>query len=152
MMKHLTNSSKYHQSYFIPKNPQKYKGEMPIRCLSSWELKVCQTFDNNPNILQWVSEPLGIPYLHPFKPPGRNASKYYPDYMVIYVDRMGVQHSEIVEVKPSNETFMESAKSKKNKAAFILNQAKWTAARQFAKYNGMTFRVITEKDIFSGKR
>jgi hypothetical protein len=49
---------------------------------------------------------------------------------------------------------MENAgKSKHNQAHAILNAAKWEAARAYCKSKGISFRVITEKDMFhQGKR
>jgi hypothetical protein len=61
---------------------------------------------------------------------------------------------ELIEVKPDNQTTMENAgKSKHNQAHAILNAAKWEAARAYCKSKGISFRVITEKDMFhQGKR
>lgn len=155
MKNHLPNPEKYSQSYFQPTNPSKYKGTMPIRCLSSWEYKVCKMFDTHPGILYWASEGLAIPYVHPIKSLQRQQqviSKYYPDYIVVYVDKFGKQHKEIVEVKPSRQAFMEAAKSKKEKLDVIVNTAKWNAARQFCKQYGYSFRILTERDLYPGKK
>ncbi len=61
---------------------------------------------------------------------------------------------ELIEVKPDNQVTMESAgKSKHNQLAVALNMAKWEAARAYCKSKGMSFRVVTEKDMFhNGKR
>lgn len=155
MKNHLPNPGKFSQGFYQPINPDKYKGKMPIRCLSSWEFKVCKMFDTNPSVLMWSSESLEIKYIHPFKSAqaGRQVvSRYYPDYVVVYVDRLGNKHHEIVEVKPKRQAFMEAAKSKKEKMDVVLNKAKWDAARLFARNAGYTFRILTEDSIFSGKR
>lgn len=155
MKHHLPNPDKFSQGFYTPLNPDKYKGKMPIRCLQSWEFKVCKMFDLNPNVLFWQSESIAIKYLNPFKRANGHPNpiqQYYPDYVVVYVDKFGKQHKEIVEVKPYRQSFMEAAKSKKEKAEVILNTAKWEAAHEFARRAGYTFRVITEKDIFGGKR
>lgn len=155
MKNHLPNPGKYTQGFYTPINPSKYKGKMPIRCLSSWEMKVCKMFDTNPAILYWSSESIAIEYVNPIKSALNNrrvVSKYYPDFLVVYVDKFGKQHTEIVEVKPFNQTLMEAARGKKQKLDVLLNHAKWAAARAFAKRSGISFRIITERDIFSGKR
>lgn len=109
----------------------------------------------NPNVLYWSSESLAIQYVHPIKSAQRGhqvISKYYPDYVVIYVDKLGKQHKEVVEVKPSRQAFMEAAKTKKEKLDVIVNSAKWEAARAFCRQYGYTFRILTEREIHAGKR
>jgi hypothetical protein len=155
-MRHfLPNPTKFSQSYYELINPEKYQGALPIRCLSSWETKVCQMFDLNPSVLYWASEPMAISYINPVKTmlnKRETISKYYPDYVVIYVDKFGKKHKEIVEVKPAKQAFMEMAKTRKEKIDVMVNTAKWNAARAFASKYGYTFRILTEYDIFSGKR
>jgi hypothetical protein len=136
------------KSIFIPKHPEKYIGTLPCISRSSWEFAVMSTFDTNNNVLFWASESLKIPYLNPFT---SRVANYYPDFLVIYQDKNGKQRKEIIEVKPANETIMEKAKTKKDKAAVALNMCKWQAAVTFAKNNGMTFRVLNESDIFGKK-
>lgn len=155
MRNFLPNPNKYTQSFFQPRNPNKYRGQMPIRCLSAWERKVCEMFDTNPSILYWASEPFGIEYINPIKSLVSKrtiVSKYYPDYLVVYVDKFGKKHSELIEVKPKRQAFREAAKTKKEKLDVVLNEAKWAAARAFAKANGLSFRILTEDQIYSGKR
>lgn len=133
------------KSTFIPKNPDKYIGDYPIICRSSWENTMCLYFDTHPNVLFWASESLKIPYVNPFT---KKIANYYPDFLIIIKDKNGKQHRQILEIKPKSQTVLESAKSNSDKAALALNMFKWSAATQFAKNNGMTFRVLTEADIF----
>ena len=72
----------------------------------------------------------------------------------MYADAKGTQHVELIEVKPDNQTVKENlGRSKHNQAHWVINQAKWEAARAWCKQKKITFRVITEKDIFhSGRR
>jgi hypothetical protein len=155
MKNHLPNPNKYNQGFYIPLNPHKYSGKLPIRCLSSWEFKVCKMMDLNENVISWASESVGIKYINPIKSVqyGKEfISTYYPDYTIVYIDKFGKKHKELVEVKPKRQAFMEAAKSKKEKLDVILNTAKWQAARAFAAQYGYKFRIITEDDIFGGKR
>ena len=51
---------------FTPSNPQKYIGDPNnIIYRSSWECKVMNWLDKNPDILSWASEELIIPYISP---------------------------------------------------------------------------------------
>lgn len=142
-------SRSYVQGFYTPKNPEKYKGGKQPIFRSSWELKVMQMFDNNPNISSWASESLKIPYQNPFT---GKYTVYVPDFVVTYVDAKGNQKAEIIEVKPAKETFLEEAKSQRAKAAFALNTYKWAAAQAFAKHHGMTFRVMNEANIFNNPK
>ena len=65
------------------------------------------------------------------------------------MDSNGKKHAEVIEVKPQKETTLEAAgKSVRAQAAAILNMAKWEAARQWCRAQGLTFRVVTENEIF----
>lgn len=139
----------YVQGQYKPVNPSKYVGTYPIVFRSSWEFKVMQMFDVNPNIMSWASESLKIPYQNPFT---GKYTVYVPDFVVTYVDAKGNQRAEIIEVKPAKETFLEQAKSQKAKAAVALNTFKWAAAQAFARNHGMTFRVMNEGNIFNNPK
>jgi hypothetical protein len=142
-------AGKYFQGSYTPVNPTKYVGTYPIYFRSSWEHKVMQLFDSNPNILTWSSESIKIPYQNPFT---GKYTVYVPDFVVTYVDAKGNQIAEIIEVKPAKETFLEKAKSQRAKAAVALNTFKWAAAQAFAKHHGMTFRVMNEENIFNNPK
>ena len=79
---------------------------------------------------------------------------YVPDFFIQYKTKKGKNMVELIEVKPDNQVTMESAgKSKHNQLAVALNMEKWEAARAYCKSKGLSFRVVTEKDMFhSGKR
>lgn len=142
-------SRSYIQGYYTPINPAKYVGKHPIIYRSSWEHKVMVMLDTNPNINSWASESIKIPYQNPFT--GKN-TVYVPDFVVNYTDADGRQRAEIIEVKPAKETFLEQAKSQQAKAAVALNTFKWSAAHEFAKHHGMTFRVMTENNIYNNPK
>lgn len=139
----------YVQGQYKPVNPSKYVGTYPIVFRSSWEHKVMVMFDTNPNISSWASESLKIPYQNPFT---GKYTVYVPDFVVTYVDAKGNQKAEIIEVKPAKETFLEQAKSQRAKAAVALNTYKWAAAQAFANHHGMSFRVMTENNIFNNPK
>lgn len=141
--------SKYHQGKYQIKNPSKYIGNKQPTYRSSWELTFCMFCDNNPAVLQWASEAIHINYRNPFT--GRNTI-YVPDFLVIYQDKNGQTHGEIIEVKPTSQTTMESARSVKDKAAVALNMYKWQAAQAYCKAHGLKFRVVNENHIYSGTK
>ena len=142
---------KYTQGQFVPKNPQKLIGGKTPRFRSSWELRCMSFLDTHPNVVQWGSECVTIPYVNPLT--GKK-TVYVPDFMVEYMDQRGNRRLEMIEVKPRKESVMEAAKSKRDRAFVILNTAKWTAAIKFCSKYGIQFRVINEDDIFvqKGKR
>lgn len=138
--------SKYSQGIFEVKNKEKYVGKKKPYMRSSWEQVFARMCDNNPAIIQWASEPFMIPYRNPFT--GKNTI-YVPDFLVIYIDKKGNKHGEVIEIKPKKESSMQYAKSKRDQAATILNMAKWQVAQVWCKSKGFKFRVITEDMIFA---
>lgn len=141
-------SLKYAKGEFIPKNPQKYVGKTPITYRSAWELSFMQLLDKHPNIINWASESVQIPYYNPFT---KRNTVYIPDFLIVYLDKNSKMHSEIVEIKPLKETLSEMAKSKRDKFAVALNTIKWSAAQAYCKKAGITFRVMTEEQLFRTK-
>lgn len=151
---------------FVPKNPRKYLGNNidNIVYRSSWELTCCNTFDNSESILGWMSESLpsnhvhegisGIPYRNPFT---GKWTIYVPDFFVIYIDRNGKKHAEVMEIKPLAELppVMSGMHHKANplkEAKQVLNAAKYEAAFDFCAKRGWRFRVVTEKDLFARRK
>jgi hypothetical protein len=148
---------KFKQGYYEPQNPEKYNGPLPIIYRSSYELKVCQFFDRNINILEWASETaiwggesVPVPYM---KPTTGRVHRYFPDYIVKAKDRHGKITERLIEVKPSSQARKPRKTSNLKSYAtqmttFSINEAKWEAATRFAKEHGMLFEVLTEKEIF----
>ncbi len=143
--------SKWAQGIFVPKNPNKYVGKHKPRYRSGWELTFMMFCDNHDGVISWASEALSIPYRHPLT---GKVTQYVPDFFVMYEDKFGRKKAEIVEIKPKKQSLIESkVASAKDKAIVAINHAKWAAAMAYAKQAGLTFRVITEDDIFyKGKR
>lgn len=142
--------AKWAQGNFTPKNPQKYVGKHTPRYRSGWELTFMTFCDSNDNILYWASEAIKIPYKNPLtgKP-----TIYVPDFFVVYQNKFGQQVAEIVEIKPKKQSIIESKRaSAKDRAIVAVNHAKWAAASAYCRLQGLTFRVITEDDIFYNGR
>lgn len=137
--------AKYSQGKYQIKNPEKYVGKGMPTYRSSWEFAFMNFCDDNPAVLQWASEAIHVNYRNPFT--GKNTI-YVPDFLIIYLDKNGKKHGEVIEVKPSTQTTMEAARSIRDKAAVALNMYKWDAARKFCASQGLSFRVVNENDIF----
>ena len=143
------NNSKYHQSYFEPKNRNKFSGSYPIICRSLLERKFCEYLDTNDEILFWNSEGLTIQYISIVD---NKQHKYYPDFIFkTKTERV------IVEVKPSGhlikpkEPKKQTVRSLKNyrisMKIYLTNYSKFEAAKKFAAENGFKFVWITEQEI-----
>ena len=141
---------KWAQGIYVPKNPQKYIGNHKPRYRSGWELTFMTFCDGNDNVIYWASESMRIPYKHPLtgKP-----TIYVPDFLVVYQNKFGKQVAEVVEIKPKKQSIIESkVASAKDRMVVAINHAKWAAAMAYCKSQGLTFRVITEDDIFYNGR
>lgn len=147
-------SNKNHKR-FIPKNPQKYKGDINnIVSRSSWEWKLMNFFDMNRAVLTWSSEEIVVPYF--FKLDGK-MHRYYVDFYFTAYDSDKNLKKILVEVKPEAQTKppippkRKTEKSMKNHLDAIVtyhkNMAKWEAATKFCKLNGIEFKIITEKHL-----
>ena len=141
--------SKFSQGIFEVQNLEKYVGGKAPYFRSSWELAFMRMCDSHPNITKWASENVKIPYLHPQT--GKYAN-YVPDFMIQYVDKNGTEHVELIEIKPSNQTTMENAKTLGQKWQTAINAAKWTAAQEWCKRKGIRFKVINEDQIFQNNK
>lgn len=137
---------KFAQGRFEMKNPDKYVGTRRPLARSSWEFVFMRMLDEHPGVFNWASESVQIPYRDPLT---GKYTIYVPDFFVVYKDKNGKKHAELVEVKPTNQTRLESVgKSLFNQEQYIKNMAKWEAANAWCRQQGIKFRVINEGDIF----
>ena len=142
--------AKWAQGFYVPKNPEKYIGINKPRYRSSWELTFMMFADNNDKVLKWASESIQIPYRNPLT--GKNTI-YVPDFLIVYQNRSGQPITELVEIKPKKQTLLEEKITNvRDRAAVVVNHAKWGAANAWARRNGITFRVITEDQMFANGR
>jgi hypothetical protein len=138
--------SKFAQGRFEMKNPAKYVGKKIPLARSSWEFVFMRMLDEHQGVENWASESIQIPYRDPMT---GKYTIYVPDFFVVYKDKTGKKHAEVVEVKPQSQTLRESVgKSRYNQEQYIKNMAKWEAATAWCKQQGIRFRVVNEGDIF----
>ena len=82
---------------FKPKNYKKYKGDpTKIYYRSLWERRFMVYCDNNPNIIEWGSEEIIIPYRSPVD---KKVHRYFPDFYIKYRNNSGEVKREIIEVR-----------------------------------------------------
>ena len=143
--------ARFAQGKFRLKFPEKYSGTRMPTYRSSWEYTFMKFCDEHPSVSQWASEAVQIPYRNPLT--GKQTI-YVPDFFIVYADKGGKQKVELVVVKPKNQAVKENlGRSRSNQAHYIMNMAKWSAAKSWCKQKGIFFRVITEEDIFhQGRR
>lgn len=148
--------SGYRQGKFRPKNPQKYKGDpLSIIYRSSYEYKLLEFCDLNESVLEYKSEEFFIPYRSPID---GKIHRYFPDVYMKYKDTNGNIKKIIIEVKP-NKDLIEPEKNPKRKTkswaysvkTWAVNQAKFSAAREYCADRGYEFQIFTEKQLFGHK-
>ena len=139
---------------FVPKNPQKYKGD-PTKIVyrSSWELRFMKLLDERDDIIQWASEELAIPYKSPID---GKWHRYFPDFLVRMRDRSGNIVVKMIEIKPRAQAVPPKPKAKGSKptkkylqevATYGINNAKWLAAKDYCEDHRWEFVVLTEKEL-----
>lgn len=140
-----------YKGYFKPRNPSKYKGD-PTNIIyrSRWESKFMNYLDSHPDVLQWASEELIIPYRSPVD---GKMHRYFPDFLVRKRNPQGVIETLLIEIKPASQT-KEPVKKKTINKAYIsevmtwgVNQAKWKAAKEFCDDRKWKFVILTEKEL-----
>jgi len=137
--------SKFAQGSYTVKNVSKYVGKGTPRYRSGWEHAFMRFLDNNDHVVNWASESITIPYRNPVT--GKQ-SMYVPDFLITYRNKNNQLIAELVEIKPKKQSVIESKMSAREGAVVAVNYAKWDAATKWARRNGLTFRVITEDDMF----
>ena len=137
--------SKFAQGPYTIKNASKYVGKGTPRYRSGWEHAFMRFLDNNEHVVNWASESITIPYRNPVT--GKQ-SLYVPDFLITYRNKNNQLIAELVEIKPKKQSVIESKMSAREGAVVAVNYAKWDAATKWARRNGITFRVITEDDMF----
>ena len=141
--------AKWAQGAYKIINLAKYVGRGTPRYRSGWELSFMRFCDTNDNVLQWASESINIPYRHPLT--GKQTI-YVPDFLVVYKTKDNTVKAEVVEIKPSGQSMITEKQNGKERAIVAVNYAKWAAANVWCQRQGLSFRVITEQDMFHNGR
>jgi hypothetical protein len=146
--------TKWKKGVYVPINKDKYKGnELPI-FRSSWEMRFARFIDIHPDILEWTSEEPLIPY---FNPNTGTTWNYHPDFLVKIKDatRQRGFRIELIEIKPKSQTTPPIVTKRKKQAtilhehqAWVMNSAKWVAAKRYCLEHGYIFKILTEEHLF----
>lgn len=147
----LNRDPRFKQGIYTPKNPKKFIGKHAIY-RSSFELRFMQWADRNDNVLEWSSEQIIIPYISPLD---GKAHRYYVDNFIVIREGTNIKKY-LVEIKPFAQTQPPKTTNRKRQktilyeqSQWIVNQAKWSAAREFAKKYAAEFIILTEKELFA---
>lgn len=167
-----SDKSKWLQGYFTPtKHPEKCLTKIN-EYRSSWELKFMELCDRSPKIIRWASEPIKIPYYNPVKNleyckknnldprDKRNWARanYWTDFWIELLQADGKTKKIFIEIKPKSQTqkpkpINESAGLKEYKRynreaqTYLVNMAKWDAAKKYFESKGCYFSVFTEDTL-----
>lgn len=144
--------SPFKQGFFKALNKNKYVGDASnIVYRSSYEFKLMSALDRNPNVLKWSSETIVVPYFNPIK---NRIARYFVDFWVRQLVEDKIVES-LIEVKPRHQVIEPKAKPKgqhtktyiKNVETYVINKAKWKAARKYCAEKGWTFEILTEIEL-----
>ena len=137
---------------YIPKNPQKYKGNSSqIIYRSLWERKFMVYCDRNDKVIEWGSEEVIVPYRSPWD---GKIHRYFPDFYIKIKQTSGGVKKFIIEVKPEYQCKQPNKTPKKRTRKWYkevqtygINQAKWKSAIDWCANRGMEFKILTEKHL-----
>lgn len=138
---------------FRPLNPKKYKGD-PTNIIyrSRWELKLMADLDKHPDVLEWSSEEIVVPYRSPLD---NKIHRYFVDFYVKKRNHSdGRIETVLIEVKPKAQTAPPKVQTGKPSKRYIaevatwgVNEAKWKAANEYCKDRGWKFLIFTEDHL-----
>lgn len=141
---------------YTPKNKSKYRGNINnIFWRSTWELKFLRYLDEHPDVIEFGSEEVVIPYVSPID---GKYHRYFVDFYFKVRTKDNNIKKYLIEIKPHCQT-LEPKRPKRitesyvnNVKTYLVNSAKWNAAKKFAQTHDMTFLVITEKQLFTSNK
>jgi len=107
--------------------------------------------DKDPNVVEWSSEETIIPYISPLD---GDYHRYFVDFQ--FKNKMGKMY--LVEIKPEKQikppTIPKSKRLtktyKRDMEIWSVNNAKWSAARDFCEDRNWKFELLTEKELGFG--
>lgn len=107
-------------------------------------------FDRNPNVIQWSSEELAIPYISPID---KKMHRYFPDFVIQVISQDGSKKTLMIEVKPEKQTKPPEKRKRTTKRyieevrAYGINTSKWRAAEEYCADRKWEFKILTEREI-----
>jgi hypothetical protein len=146
----------YNNGYYNIKNVSKYIGD-PTQIIyrSSWERKFCVFCDSSQSVIKWSSEPFPIKY---YSPVDKRIHEYNIDFFMRTQHTNGTIEDYLVEIKPkkklskpeppTKQTLKKLVEYNDSIKEYIINCAKFAAAKCFAAKMGYKFIVLTEDFLY----
>ena len=119
------------------------------------ELNFIKWCDRSEKVLKWNSEEVVIPYISPMD---KKRHRYFPDFLI--QTSKGWTLIEVkpqVQTKPPKKLLVEKLTLKKKRRyvyavkTWLVNEAKWEAAKKVCKVNGWNWSVMSEKHLIPDK-
>jgi hypothetical protein len=112
--------------------------------------------DLNESVVFWSSEEVIVPYRSPID---QKIHRYFVDFWVKTRDDKNKEKCILIEIKPKRMTekpiIQENKKMSRTNMGkmrdWIINNAKWEAAKQYCLDRGWEFKILTEQEIFGNK-
>ena len=147
---------KRYKGKFKIKNSQKYKGNPSnIIYRSLMELRFMKWCDSSEKILKWSSEEVVIPYISPID---NKRHRYFPDFLIQTAKGWFlIEVKPQIESRPPKKKLVEKLDLKKKRRymksvrTWLVNEAKWNAAKKGCEVEGWTFEIFTEKQLTPDK-
>lgn len=131
------------------KNVTKYKGDASnIIYRSSWENRAMRWLDLHPDVLEWSSESVVVPYISPID---KKIHRYFVD-LWFRIKKEDTVQTFLVEIKPEAQmappnpakrnatpTGRVSRRYLREAATYAVNEAKWAAAEALCAKKGWKF-------------
>jgi hypothetical protein len=143
---------KRYKGKFKVKNPQKYIGDSTnVIYRSLMELNFMKWCERSEKVLKWNSEEVVIPYISPMD---KKRHRYFPDFLI--QTNKGwtlIEVKPLVQTKPPKKILIEKVTLKKKRRyvkavkTWLVNEAKWEAAKKVCEVNGWKFELMTEKQL-----
>ncbi len=167
----LNENAKWKQGYFRAAHPEKCLSRENIY-RSSWEYSFMRWCDTNQKVVRWASEPIPVNYMNPIAnieycrknginpkdPKNWKPARYWTDFWIEMEGSDGKLSKIFIEIKPFSQTqppkpLPSNASLKEHKAynrdaeTFLVNSAKWAAAKRYFESKGAKFMVFTEHTL-----
>lgn len=143
-----------YQGQFKIKNKHKYVGDPDnVWYRSSWECRFSSWLDKTKEVIEWKSEEIVIPYI---SPKDGKPHRYFPDYWIKMQTKDGIKEY-LIEIKPASQLKRPNTPKRKTKQyhakllTWMINCQKFEAATNYCSQNNMSFKILTEKELFKSK-
>jgi hypothetical protein len=147
---------KRYKGKFKIKNPQKYMGDSTnVIYRSLMELNFMKWCDKSDFILKWSSEEVVIPYISPMD---KKKHRYFPDFLIQTPKGWTlIEVKPLIQTKPPKKLLIEKLTLKKKRRyvkavqTWLVNDAKWNAAKRVCEVKGWNWTIMSEKHLTPDK-